>query len=70
MVGPGEQGAAVILSAEEEQKKEELFKVNGFNAFVSDKIALDRAIKDIRHSEYVQILICVSWSLVPFGGLT
>lgn len=47
--GPGEQGAAVILSAEEEQKKNSLYKVNGFNAFASDKISLDRALRDIRH---------------------
>ena len=51
LLGPGEQGAAVILSAGEEQKVDELFKVNGFNAYVSDKISLDRSIKDIRHPE-------------------
>ena len=50
-LGPGEQGAAVILSAEEEKKKDALYKVNGFNAYASDKISLDRAIKDIRHPE-------------------
>ena len=49
--GPGEQGAAVILSAEEEQKKDDLYKVNGFNAFASDKISLQRSLKDIRHPE-------------------
>ena len=49
--GPGEQGAAVILSAEEEKKKDDLYKVNGFNAYASDKISLDRALKDIRHPE-------------------
>ena len=47
--GPGEQGAAVILSAAEELMKHELLKSNGFNALVSDKISLDRALKDIRH---------------------
>ena len=47
--GPGEQGAAVILSANEESKKHELYKVNGFNAYVSDKISMDRALKDIRN---------------------
>ena len=59
--GPGEQGAAVILSAEEEAKKDELYKVNGFNAFVSDKISLDRALKDIRHPEYDvwQLIVCI-----------
>ena len=51
ITGPGEQGSAVILSAEEESKKNDLYKVNGFNAFASDKISLDRALKDIRHPE-------------------
>ncbi|XP_053399480.1 putative polypeptide N-acetylgalactosaminyltransferase 10 isoform X2 [Mercenaria mercenaria] len=50
-VGPGEQGAAVILSAEEEKQKDDLYKVNGFNAFVSDKISLQRSLKDIRHPD-------------------
>lgn len=49
--GPGEQGAAVILTADEEKQKDALFKVNGFNAFASDKISLDRALKDIRHPD-------------------
>lgn len=51
MQGPGEQGSAVILSAEDERKKDDLYKVNGFNAFASDKISLDRALNDIRHPE-------------------
>ena len=51
LLGPGEQGAAVILSADEEKKKDALYKVNGFNAYASDKISLDRALKDIRHPE-------------------
>ena len=51
LTGPGEQGAAVILSADEEKKKDSLYKVNGFNAYASDKISLDRALKDIRHPE-------------------
>ncbi|XP_013411643.1 putative polypeptide N-acetylgalactosaminyltransferase 10 [Lingula anatina] len=49
--GPGEQGSAVILSPEEEQKKNDLYKVNGFNAYASDKISLDRALVDIRHPD-------------------
>jgi polypeptide N-acetylgalactosaminyltransferase len=49
--GPGEQGAAVILSSDEEKQKDALYKVNGFNAFASDKISLQRAIKDIRHPQ-------------------
>lgn len=50
-VGPGEQGAALILSAEEEKLKDDLYKVNGFNAYVSDKISLQRSLKDIRHPD-------------------
>ena len=49
-LGPGEQGVPYNLIGEEEEKKA-LFAVNGFNAHVSDKIALDRAIPDIRHPE-------------------
>ena len=54
VTGFGEQGSAVILSADEEAQKQELYKVNGFNAFASDKISLDRAIGDIRHRRFVQ----------------
>ena len=43
----------MILSADEEKKKDELYKVNGFNAYVSDKISLDRSLNDIRHPESV-----------------
>lgn len=49
--GPGEQGAAVILTPEEEKQKDVLYKTNGFNAFVSDKISLQRSLKDIRHPD-------------------
>lgn len=50
-IGPGEQGAAVILNAEEEKQKDDLYKVNGFNAYASDKISLQRSLKDIRHPD-------------------
>ncbi|XP_064607959.1 putative polypeptide N-acetylgalactosaminyltransferase 10 [Liolophura sinensis] len=68
--GPGEQGQAVILSPEEEAKKDALYRVNGFNAFASDKISLDRSLKDIRHEEckskkYVRKLPTAS-IVVPF----
>ncbi|KAK7503791.1 hypothetical protein BaRGS_00004914 [Batillaria attramentaria] len=49
--GPGEQGSAYILSPEEEKQKDALYKVNGFNAYASDKISLQRALKDIRHPD-------------------
>ncbi|XP_071088671.1 putative polypeptide N-acetylgalactosaminyltransferase 10 [Haliotis cracherodii] len=68
--GPGEQGSAVILSTEDEQKKNDLYKVNGFNAYASDKISLQRALKDIRHPDcqrkkYVNKLPTAS-VIVPF----
>ncbi|XP_013772480.1 putative polypeptide N-acetylgalactosaminyltransferase 10 [Limulus polyphemus] len=47
--GPGEQGTAFYLPPGVEQKKDQLYKVNGFNALVSDYIALNRSLPDIRH---------------------
>ena len=52
--GPGDQGAPHYLSPEDEKIKDSLYKVNGFNALVSDRIALNRTLKDIRHPEYEQ----------------
>lgn len=48
-VGVGEQGVSAILSSLNHQKYEELYKVNGFNALLSDNISLNRSIPDIRH---------------------
>ena len=49
--GPGEQGVGVVLTAAEKKDplKDKLFRENGFNAFVSDKISLQRALNDIRN---------------------
>eukprot|EP00105_Crassostrea_gigas_P035285 XP_019919433.1 PREDICTED: putative polypeptide N-acetylgalactosaminyltransferase 10 isoform X3 [Crassostrea gigas] len=68
--GPGEQGQALILSPDEEKKKGDLYKVNGFNAYASDKISLHRSLKDIRHSDckkkkYLNHLMNAS-VIVPF----
>lgn len=68
--GPGEHGAAVILSPEEEKEKDALYSVNGFNAYASDKISLERSLKDIRHRDcrtkkYLEKLPTVS-VVVPF----
>lgn len=68
--GMGEQGKPVNLGSEYDEAKEELYKVNGFNALLSDKIALDRALPDIRHKgckakKYLQKLPTVS-IIVPF----
>ncbi|XP_046394332.1 N-acetylgalactosaminyltransferase 6-like [Ischnura elegans] len=68
--GPGEQGVAFYLSPKDDEKKAELYKVNGFNAYLSDKIALNRSLPDIRHSgckkkKYLPNLPTVS-VIVPF----
>lgn len=49
VLGPGEQGKPAFLGASETENYDSLYKVNGFNAALSDKIALNRAIPDIRH---------------------
>lgn len=49
--GPGEGGAGVEPSAQERSTSEfqRLYRENGFNAFISNNISLDRSVKDIRH---------------------
>ncbi|XP_072383156.1 N-acetylgalactosaminyltransferase 6-like [Diabrotica undecimpunctata] len=68
--GRGEQGKAEHLYSNETDQYDALYKVNGFNALLSDKIALDRAIPDIRHpgckaKKYLKNLPSVS-VIVPF----
>ncbi|KAL1494762.1 hypothetical protein ABEB36_010308 [Hypothenemus hampei] len=68
--GPGEQGVPAYLNSVESENYEKLFRVNGFNAALSDKIALDRAVPDIRHKmckskKYLKDLPSVS-VIVPF----
>ncbi|CAG9832036.1 unnamed protein product [Diabrotica balteata] len=68
--GRGEQGKAEHLYSNETDQYDALYKVNGFNAALSDKIALDRAIPDIRHpgckaKKYLKNLPSVS-VIVPF----
>ncbi|KAL6739394.1 hypothetical protein Aduo_012859 [Ancylostoma duodenale] len=50
-VGPGEQGKPVTLPKDPNVEKEALalYKANGYNAYISDLIPLNRSIKDIRH---------------------
>ena len=47
----GEDGTGVELSLEERNnpKFQQLYEEYGFNAFVSDRISLDRSVKDVRH---------------------
>lgn len=46
--GPGEDGEAVYLSAEEEEESSRLFSKETFNVVASNKIAMDRRIRDLR----------------------
>lgn len=47
--GIGEHGEAAYLEPEDESKRKELFSQNGFNGLLSDRISLNRSVKDIRH---------------------
>jgi len=52
--GPGEQGKPVVITKDDEavrKAQEELYRVNGYDAYVSDLIPLNRSVKDIRHPE-------------------
>lgn len=50
----GEGGEAAYLDTEEEKKyAESIFKNHSFNSFLSDKISLDRTMKDVRGERYV-----------------
>ncbi|XP_071535221.1 N-acetylgalactosaminyltransferase 6-like isoform X2 [Panulirus ornatus] len=47
--GTGEGGIAASLPQGLDKEKDDLYKVNGFNGRLSDEIALNRSLKDIRH---------------------
>ncbi|CAF0999883.1 unnamed protein product [Adineta ricciae] len=51
--GVGEGGAGVEPSAQERSSAEfkRLYRDNGFNAFISNNISLERSVKDIRHPD-------------------
>lgn len=48
-VGTGEMGKAEILPVELNDEKEKMYRKNGFNALLSDKISVNRSVPDIRH---------------------
>ena len=50
--GPGEGGVGVNLNANEKAKAAQTVREYGFNMVASDKISLDRRIKDTRHPEF------------------
>ena len=52
-LGIGEKGAGVEPSPQERDHSEfqRLYRENGFHAFLSNNISLDRSIKDLRHAE-------------------
>lgn len=52
-LGIGEHGIPANLTSVDLPDYEKLYKVNGFNAALSDKIAVDRAVPDIRHKGWV-----------------
>jgi len=55
ITGPGEDGAPVYLTAEEQAEADKLFAKETFNVIASDKVALDRRIRDNRHAEYAML---------------
>lgn len=50
-LGIGEHGNPSNVSQEEEPERERMALIAGFNALLSDRIALNRSIPDIRHKE-------------------
>lgn len=48
--GPGSNGAPVETESENQEAKDRAYSEYGFNQFISDKISLERSIKDTRHS--------------------
>uniref|UniRef100_A0A7E4ZTF9 Polypeptide N-acetylgalactosaminyltransferase n=1 Tax=Panagrellus redivivus TaxID=6233 RepID=A0A7E4ZTF9_PANRE len=71
--GPGEQGTPVVVAKDDEdirKQQEQLYRVNGYDAYVSDQIPLNRSVKDIRHKgckdiRYIEKLPSVS-VIFPF----
>lgn len=45
---PGENGKGVIIGKDEEDLKNEKFKLNQFNLLASDRISLNRSLPDVR----------------------
>ena len=57
--GPGEKGEAVHISDPEEKKKaDHLYITEAFNIIASDKISLERSIRDVRDPQKVPQAHC------------
>lgn len=68
--GLGEQGKPVVLTDPEEIKQnEELTKVEGLSALISDKISVNRSVTDTRPKKYVEMLIGFSSICLKFDVL-
>ena len=48
---PGEQGVAVFVDSWEKGKEKEGYEQHSFNRYVSDKISLERNLRDYRNSK-------------------
>jgi len=48
--GPGEKGAGVHLTGKEKERADSLMDKEAFNIVASDKISLERSVKDVRDS--------------------
>lgn len=51
--GPGEHGEAVTLLTNETEINKKIFDENGYNAYISDKISVNRSVTKCRHPECV-----------------
>ncbi|PAA46806.1 hypothetical protein BOX15_Mlig026560g4, partial [Macrostomum lignano] len=50
--GPGEQGLAYNLPADQDKAEvDRLYRANGYNGYLSDRLSLYRSIKDLRHPQ-------------------
>jgi len=56
--GPGEDGTPVYLNSAEQAEADKLFAKETFNVIASNKVALDRRVRDNRHPEYADV-ICI-----------
>jgi polypeptide N-acetylgalactosaminyltransferase len=52
---PGEKGQPVYAEKEEEELNTKLFNQNGYYGLISDKIALNRSLPDVRHEQCSKI---------------